>query len=397
MGKIGPVRIRFIFMLVTGVLAFLVYSRAFDNGFRHDDLVFLRHVENTSVLDSFSPSSDFVFYRPGSLLLFRAEHMLFRGDSGSYIVFNFILHLAASALVLLVMRRLGLFPGAEFMAAGLFLLGFGHYGKVVMWACCSGQIASVLLSLAGILVSLRWAVRVEDADGKDGRNRGRYLLFAAILLMTSAIFFHESAIVTPVIAAIAVMASRRPARSTVGMRGVLLMLPVPLFLTLFLFLSGSNPVYGPDKERLFQVPIYLLRYAGFALFTIQRTGIVSISPMLHRLIELAPMLQLVTGVLFMAVLGYIAFTREKGPRILSIWVPLAILPFTCIALPEGWLQLRYLYFASIPLCGLAAAGYYRLNSGRGTLVRIFSSAVVILIILGTSVLVLLLERHYAGF
>ncbi len=397
MGKAGPAGTRFIFLLVIVILAFSIYSRAFDNGFRQDDFAFLRHVENTSVLDSFKPSTDFAFYRPGSLLLFRAEHMLFGENSGSYIAFNFILHLIVSVLVLVVMRRLGLFPGAEIMAAGLFLLGFGHYGKVVMWACCSGQLVSVLLSLAGILISLRWAGRVEDVDGKAGRNRDRYLFVAAMLLMTSAILFHESAIVTPVVAAVAVMAVRRSAGFNAGRRAVLIMLPVLLFLIMYLFLSGSYPVYGPDQERLFQAPAYLLRYAGFALFTVQRTTIVSLSPILNQLIELAPMLQIISGVLLMAVLGYIAFTGERGPRILSIWFPIAILPFTCIVLPEGWLQLRYLYYASIPLCGLAAAGYYRLTVGRGTMTKIFSSAVVIIIIIGTSALVLLLERHYASF
>ena len=179
-----------------------IYSRAFDNGFRQDDHVFLRHVETTSFAESLRPSADFTFYRPGTLILFRLVYGVFGRNSGAFIAFNFVLHVTISLLALLLLRKMFSSRGLAALGAGLFLVGFGHYGKVVMWSCCCGQLASAMLSVAGILASLSWA----ESRGSPGSRR---FLAAAILLMTSAGLFHESAIVTPAVAVVAVLAVRR--------------------------------------------------------------------------------------------------------------------------------------------------------------------------------------------
>lgn len=379
------------------VISLLIYSRAFDNGFRQDDFVFLRHVETTSLLDSLRPSPDFAFYRPGALILFRLEHSIFGRNSGAYIVVNFLVHLASSFLVLLVMRRIRPVRGSEATAAGLFLLGLGHYGKAVMWACCIGQLISITLSLAGILLSLRWAGCGSEEDGSCVERGSGNLLFFAIVLMMAAVLFHEGAIVTPAVAALVVLACRHSGRFRGLGRTALLLLPVPLFFIMSRILSMAYPAYGLDAAFLRQVPGYLVRYAGFAVVPLQRTGIIATPPILQRLIDFAPQLHLIAGVLLLAAFGYLAAFSRKRVWILSVWFPAAILPFTLIALPEGWLQLRYLYHASIPLCGLAAAGFHRLASGRGMVSRSFAMVFLLLAVLCTATLILLLERHYAGF
>jgi len=367
-----------------------IYSRAFDNGFRQDDHVFLRHVETNSFAESLRPSSDFTFYRPGTLILFRLVYGFFGRNSGAFIAFNFILHVTISLLVLLLLGKLFSSRILATLGAGLFLVGFGHYGKVVMWACCCGQLTSVMLSVAGILASLSW---VENRGGHGSRR----LLAAAILLMTSAGLFHESAIVTPAVAAIAVLAGRSRGDPTGRGSIALLLLPVLPLLLMNLILSSTRPVYQPGAERLLHVPVYLVRYAGFSIVPLQKTGMVPVSPLLIRLFGAAPVLHLAAGSALLAAMGFLAVFRRKGLRTLGIWFPLAVLPFTLIAMPEGWLQLRYLYLASIPLCGLAAAGLYGLADGRGNPARILSNVAVVIITLCTSALVLLLERHYAGF
>jgi hypothetical protein len=379
------------------VISLLIYSRAFDNGFRQDDFVFLRHVETTSFLDSLRPSPDFAFYRPGALVLFRLEHSIFGRNSGAYIVFNFLIHLASSFLVLLVMRRIRPFRGSEATAAGLFLLGLGHYGKAVMWACCIGQLVSITLSLAGILLSLRWAGCGSEEDGSCGERGSGYYLFLAIVFMTAAVLFHEGAIITPVVALLAVLACRHSGRFRGLGRVTLLLLPVPLSFVIYRSIFPAYPAYGLDAAFLSQVPVYLIRYSGFAVVPLQKTGIIVAPSILQRLIGFAPQLHYIAGVLLLAVFGYLAAFSRKRVWILSVWFPAAILPFTLIVLPEGWLQLRYLYHASIPLCGLAAAGFHRLSSSRGMVSRTIAIVLLLLAVLSTSALVLLLERHYAGF
>ncbi len=369
------------------VLSFLVYSRAFDNGFRQDDFVFLKHVETTTFLDSLKPCTSFAFYRPGTIALFRFIHMIFGRNGGAYIVFNFLTHLASSFLVLLILKRMRSFRGSAALAAGLFLLGLGHYGKTVMWACCCGQLVSIVLSLGGILLSIR-----SCEDRKSG-----YKLFLAIFLMTAAVLFHEGAIVSPFVAMLAVLFNTDSRRVHRRVRAVLLLIPVPLLLIIYRFLLLTNPEYGLQVSLFYQVPGYLIRYAGFTVFPLQNTSIVNVSPALRRLLDMAPQLHWMIGALLLAVMGYLAVRPGKDVRTLSAWFPVAILPFTLIALPEDWLQLRYIYFASIPVCALTAAGLQWLVSSRSAALKTIAAAFLALAVICTTILVLLLERHYAGF
>ena len=379
------------------IISLLVYSRAFDNDFRQDDFVFLKHVETVSVLDSFKPSTDFAFYRPGSLLLFRLEHLIFARNGGAYIAFNYILHVLASIMVIFVIRRSGLSPGFEFIGAGLFLLGFGHYGKTVMWACCSGQIAATIMALAGILLSLRWAGCTKEAGENSRFGMNGILPVIGVALMTAAVLFHDSAVVASVVAAMAVLVCSRPINARDRFRIAFLLLPIPIILVLYNFLSAYYPACGMQAISFSQVPGYLLRYAGFAIIPIQKTGIVELPDILRKTIGLLPQFQMIVGALLLLAMGYLAIKHKWGIRMFSIWFPLAILPFTLVILPAGWLQLRYLYFASIPLCSLTAVGFFRLMSARGTGCRLIAMVLMSVIVLCTSVLVLLLETHYAAF
>ena len=396
MGRSGQIRSHYTVWLVLAILALIVYSRSFDNGFRQDDFAFLRHVENTSVLDAFRPSSDFAFYRPGSLLLFRAEYVLFGYDAGAYIAFNFFLHLLVSILIIFVFQRLNVYGGSGIIVAGLYLLGFGHYGKTVMWACCSGQIAAVILSLAGMLAALRWAGCGEGPEDPAG-GRAKGYLAAAVVSMTVAVLFHEIAFITPVLAAIAVLSCGRKGAAPSWRGAAVLLIPIPLFLAKCLVLSGAYPAYGLGDIAWSRIPGYLLRYAGFAVIPVQETSIVDLPASAGWLAGSLPAIQTATGAILLLVLGYLAATRRNWRRLLCIWFPLAILQFTLVRLPDGWLQLRYLYFAAIPLCGLAGAGFLQLLDSGKAARRIAAVILLVTAAACTSVLVLLLETHYAAF
>lgn len=376
------------------IISLLLYARSFDNGFRQDDAVYLRHAETASLLDSLRPSDDIEFYRPASLVLFRLEHLLFGRRSGAYIAFNFALHCLTAILMFLVLRRISPVPGSASAAAGLFLLGLFHYGKTVMWACCCGPIASTALSLAGIYLAVRWA----ECGAQDGARIGRVnrLLLAAVL-MSCAILFHEGAIVTPVIAALAVPAGRRTVRLRGRGMAALLLIPIPAFLVAYGVLASIYPVYRVGAQTIGAAPAHLVRYLGFAVVPIQRTGIIDAPPVLRRLIGIAPQLQQAAGVMVLGTLGALTAAGKRGLRTLGAWAPAAILPYTLITLPGDWLELRYLYFAAIPLCGLAAAGWHRLAFSRAAALRAVAIVLIAAAVLGASTLVILLERHYASF
>jgi hypothetical protein len=387
MSRENPSRIWSIVWLVLAAVALIVYSRSFDNGFRQDDIVYLRHVEQTPLSGSFKPSADFAFYRPGSLLLFRAEYALFGRGGGAYLAFNFMLHLLAAVLAGLVMKRLGSGHGAALIGSGLFLVGFGHYGKVVMWACCSGQIAAVVLSLAALLISLRWIA---------GKGKGGMLLpAAAVALMAFAVYFHETAVATPLIAALAAMETGRGKPGT-RLRAAALLIPVPLLAVKCLIMARYYTAHLPEPDSWLHAPAYLLRYAGFALIPFQKTVIFDLPTSLRGMALAMPAVQAAAGTAIFLIMVYLAVRRKGTLRVLCLWFPLAIAQFTLVRLPEGWLQLRYLYFAAIPLCGLAGCGFTALYRGgakrRAAAVALLAAATVC-----TAALVLILESHYASF
>ena len=149
---IRPAGLYIVFLL----LSLAVFSTSFDNPFRDDDFVFVRHAAGAAEFsDLLKPGPDFAFYRPGALLLFWAQVRALGGSGGGYVVFNFIVHALNSILLILALKHLSFSPGARFLAGGLFVLGFAHYGKQVMWACSSGPLVSVLLITCALYLYLR--------------------------------------------------------------------------------------------------------------------------------------------------------------------------------------------------------------------------------------------------
>jgi hypothetical protein len=339
----GPLLFGFLLLLGLGV-----YAPSFDNGFRADDFVFLAAViDSPSPLALWAPQADIAFYRPLALQLFAVEYRLFGLAGGLYLVFNVLLQAGAAGLGLLLLRRLGLGPLAAAGAAGAFFLGVSHYGKQVTWACASGGLLALVLLLAALLLA--------EPSSRQGRWRQRLRWTAVLAIALLAPFSHEAGLlIGPLLALRRLLGGA--ARGRGWLLGAALFLPA---LGLWLWATqaaGSNAAEASlQGSRLAAVLGRYLRHFGLALLPLQGDALAG-----TRAAALATWLQiaqLVLGALVVAACAARLAQRKApaGQRFLAAWALAALAPYALVPLPSGWLELRYLHAAALPLAGLAAS------------------------------------------
>lgn len=372
-------------------LSVALYSPSFDNSLRGDDLVFVEHVTSHPLLTAvFVPSERFAFYRPGAIALFYAEHRMFGSNGGRYLLFNYLLHVLVSVLAVGVLIGFGFARPTALLAGGLFLIGLGHYGKQVMWASTSGPLMSVLLSLLALALAVRWMDRGAEAAASR-RGNGRLAVIVAVTAAAAA--FHEAGLVTPFLLLVAV---RLGGYRSAGRRAALWILsPVVVWGGVVAMAAGHFAAYRSVGAALLDVPQYLLRYLGFAVFPLQGSQTGSALPDALQVVgRVAGYLQLFFGSVVLVLVAAVLVWGGRCLRILSAWVVLATLPFCFIALPKHWLELRYVYYASIPVCGLIAAGMHASWDGRRRGWRVVVVVVAAVLTVSTSYLVRRLEQKY---
>ena len=386
MGALNPRRRAWLVLGLALLLAVGVYARSFDNGFRADDFPFLSAVAaSPSPLALFAAQADIAFYRPLALALFALEYRLFGLTGGLYLAFNVLLQAAAAGLGLLLLRRLGLGPLAAGAAAVAFFAGVFHFGKEVTWACTSGGLLGLALLLGALLLA-----ELPAEPARRRRPLARTAVLVAIAL--AAPFFHESGLLIGPLVLLRRLLAGRPVRRADWALGALLFLPA---LALWIWATGAA---GMDTAQTTLtgggLPVVLpryLRYFGLALLPVQVAGLdPALATSGARLLSLA---QLALGALVAAACSARLATRRApaGQRFLAAWALTALLPYALIPVPRGWLELRYLHGAALPLAALAAAALAAARPGwrRWTAGALAAAFVVAALGIGVA-----LERKY---
>jgi hypothetical protein len=319
------------------VLSLALFAPSFDNGFRDDDYNFLyKTVHAEGLAQLVSDSAGLTFFRPGAWLLFAAEYKAFGMHSGPYVVVNWAIHLLNSFLLLLVLRRAGYGASVAAWAAGLFVLGFGHYGKQVMWACTSGPLTSVALTLTTVLLALK----TTDPDAGPVARRMAPLCAVPALLATS---FHESAVVVPVIALALCLKAFGPWRE---------MRKAPILWTAASLLwFGILAIVSPMHDAYTRVAsdpvtaLRFIRYVGIMVLPVQN------SPLLDRvwpwLSVNAHVVQLIVGIAVLAATVLYIRARGLGVGALLAWLLVALAPFSLVGISANWVERRYVYFPAM--------------------------------------------------
>jgi hypothetical protein len=379
------------------ILSSAVYSASFDNEFREDDFDYIRCAhELEDIRQIFRPNDLFSFYRPGSLMLFYVEYEVFGPKrSGAYLAFNFIIHVLISLSLVRVLRRLEIDRRTAYLAGGLFLLGLGHYGKKVMWACTSGPLLAVLLSVSVVWLTVAYMHSMTESS----QYRRGYLVGAGILMLLAPAF-HETGLTAPVLAtALLFIHGRRSGKIRGRNRYWLPLAPAALALTAwgiaYCYVSGSHEAYRRACHTLAHAPVLLFRHLGFMIMPIKPSSLMDGQPVFVQ--WLSSNSTLIHGAIALIIICASVYVFVRGnqvERFLAVWMYLALAPFCFVDLPEGWLELRYLYFTAMPFCSLIAIALMKGLYIRGGIGRWTAIALTILATSMTIYVTVILESKY---
>ena len=383
--------IYFAFLIIT----LATYLASFDNSFRDDDFVFIRSVaESESPKELFHTSERFAFYRPGALVLFWGEYRLFGvEDAGAYLRMNFRIHIILSACLLGLLRRLGATWNTTLLAGGLFAVGLGHYGKQVMWASTSGPLFAILLVVCAVWQAAGYmGIMTNSPPTQPAKKYG--LLAGASILMMIAPAFHEVGLTAPflTVALLWVWGGKTPGRRWLLAPSVL---TVVVWAMIYGAVSGGYETYQSAVDAVLRAPVVLFRYLGFMLLPIQESSLVHGQPATVRsLLGIAGPLHVILGAAVVAGSVYLLLRGSRRAKFLVVWLYVALIPFCFIGLPEGWLELRYVYFAAAPLCALISTELLERLYKRGRARRGLAVAMVVLATAATVFVTVTLERQY---
>jgi hypothetical protein len=328
----------------------LLYGPAFDNGFMLDDYLCLKNAHFAAQSAHYALAPWFPgFLRPVSQAYFSLEYRLFGFDPRGYLAANALLHLLVTGMVVLLTVRLTRHHGKALLAGLLFLSGWGHHGKGVIWISDAFGLLTALLYAGCVLAHLE-----SDTPGL-APGRRRLLRGAGFVLFAAALFSKESALSLLPVLALAAWSLRTTRR--VDLRPLLPHAVLLLVYVVVVRFAVQRPML--HEVSPVSVPRMLLdtvRYLTLAFFPVQS------SPLIAGAGGLPGLLLSVSGAVKVAIavglgLGLVLILRVRHPahRFLALAAALAVLPYTAVPQEERWLNLRYLYLPSLFLVPLLSS------------------------------------------
>jgi len=341
------------------LLVFLLYHRilslpfwsAVDVDILHDAY---RLSQNPAVLLRHIGS---VFSQPILQLVFVQEFRWFGLDPAGYFAVNIALH-GLNAFVLYLLVNM-LFHRARMAlpAAVLFAASVGNYGKVLM--SLAGQ-ESLLLALLYLLV-LYALIRA------DFKHHGR--LTSPWFLLGLALF-GLAGLTRPALFSIllCLVAYKFFFYKERGGRGVfpptmVTLIVVGVLFAVFRELWGFRQPYIHFSEdqtvftSLWLVLKTVFRYLNLMVFPMQVSDLLeSTHPVVRTVYEWRVPIRVGVSLLIVS-FSFFGFIFGSRPlRFFIAWTYITVLPFSLTQLGESWLNLQYLYLASVGFCVILAAG-----------------------------------------
>ncbi len=189
-------RLRRLAPWIAALAAILVYANALHNGFALDDRVVVEQNPNVHHLAPFGdlwvsaywPNLPFQvgLYRPLTILSYMVEWALFHGNAAGFHAVNVVLHAAVTALVVILVLRLGAPPLAALVGGLLFAIHPVHV-EAVAGVVGYAELMMTLLVLAACLVHL----------SRAGSVVWRWVTITACFL--AALLVKETAVALPLL------------------------------------------------------------------------------------------------------------------------------------------------------------------------------------------------------
>ncbi|RKZ19587.1 hypothetical protein DRQ50_01765 [bacterium] len=307
----------------------------------------------------------FYFSQPILQLAFMVEYRLFGIDPTGWIATNLLIHTINSFMVYMLVHML--FPTKKLavLAAALFALGVGNYGKIFM---SIHALESLLISTFHILV-LYFFIR------NDFRHGGRiisplFVLGLGLYLMTGLTRNASFSLIGCLIAYKAFFYGTQ--RRRLATADILVFLVVGTLFHLAQSRWGhvqSILMVAPGEQFSLHSVKILFLYLVFMAFPIQQSTILRDAPAWVRWVF--EIRYLVRGMISLAIVSFSFFGFVFGNRAIRFfiaWTFITLLPFSGFAPETSWLNLSHLYLTSIGFCVImatAAIGTYNLLAGSG--------------------------------
>jgi hypothetical protein len=280
--------------------------------------------------------------------VFGLEFLAFGLDARPYFAVNMLAHWINAVLAYLLVNTLFHDRRSAFLAALLFALGVGSYGKNLMTAL---GISSLIHAMTVLLATLLYILNEKRCAGRfwTPYAAGFYLLFIATLFMRFGTF--------SMLACFAFYnlffrsERRRPFLHT----NLIVCIAVAAAGWLLRLVTASGPAgdYMDTAAFLRNLPAYLI----LMVFPLHQSQLLETAPPLVRAIyAAAPVIRVFVG---LAILSYSLFGFVFGSRALRFyiaWMYIMIVPFTFLRFPADWLNLRFLYLVSLGFCVLLTTG-----------------------------------------
>jgi len=298
-----------------------------------------------------------IFSQPLLQLFFVGEFRLFGLDPGGYMVVSLVLHGLNAFVVYMLVNMLFHRTGMAIPAALLFALSVGHYGKVLL--TISGQEPLLLgfLYLFGLYALIRG----------DFKHHGRLsspwfllglLLFGLAGLARPALF----SILFCLVAYRFFFFKERGGRGMFPPSMIILITVGVLFAVCQQLWGFRHPVirFSPDETVFTSIWLIiktLFRYLNLMVFPMQVSSLLTSShPVVQFLYEWRV---LIRSLVSLAIISFSFFGIVFGSRSLRFfiaWTFITVVPFSLTHSTEDWLNLQYLYLASVGFCVILAAG-----------------------------------------
>jgi hypothetical protein len=280
--------------------------------------------------------------------IFGLEYRLFGLEPRPYFIVNLIAHCLNSFLAYLLVNTLLHDRRSAGMAALLFALGVGSYGKNLMIAAGISSLVHAMVVLLGTLLYVL----------NEKRNAGRvvawyalgfYLCFIGSLFMRFGTF---SLLASFAFYNIFFRAERgRPVMH------LNLLVCVALAFTAWVGRAALDP---GSARSLMDTGAFLRNLPGYLVlmvFPLHQSQLLETAPPVVRAVyAAAPVIRVIAG---LAILSYSLFGFVFGSRALRFyiaWMFVMIVPFAFMRFPADWLNLRFLYLVSLGFCVVLTTG-----------------------------------------
>jgi hypothetical protein len=298
----------------------------------------------------------FYFSQPVLQLVFLAEYKVFGLNPSGYIMVNLLVHAFNAFIVYMLVHML--FPQMRLavLAAVLFALGVGSYGRILM---SIQQLEA--LSLAGLhLLVLYFFIR------NDFRREGQiwsplYILGLVLFLVSGLTKTASFSLILALVAYKAFFYQWRKGRA-------ILSPDLLVFAALGVLFHLGQAKWGYRHPTVFdnaeQAEVFtlmsfknLFRYLNLMFFPLQKSPILeNANPLVILVYEMRTYIRIF---LTLSIISYSFFGfvfGSKAIRFFIAWTFITLLPFTGQTDTGNWLNLSHLYLTSLGFCVILAAG-----------------------------------------